>query len=414
MNEQSHQEQQLIAAILDSGDVITPRRIGVEPAALTDTTAQRALSIIYEYSQQPHSFGLVPARAYLHQHGVPITGGHDQTMGSVAGLCEAVQTAHLRRMLLAQVSQIESMATTNPRGAYELLCGASMDKNMLSIVANQQASTMKSVVEQVVKRYNDTKITGGLLGAPTPFSTLTQCTKGFHSGGLYNIFAPPKSRKTTLVLWVLTHLLKLGKRTLLVGGEMTAEEYYGMLLCMYHHLNFDQFSDRQVPNNIWADVQEDIDVFDLGPDAINWYQPEKTGQSAIAEVHAQVQRLNADGQLALVVWDGHYRAANDEEWTSIYGLVRATKRLAQGTGVPFLLTAQEGSQQGKVSHKAYEQEADGHMRLQKQGDNGILRLDRIRQGHTCVIWLNFNYKQMSVAETGALVGEDAGEGLTTA
>ena len=405
------QELQLIAAILASGDVHTPRKMGLLPEFLMHVPAQQALNVIYKYSEHPHTQGMVPGVALLHAHAIQFNTIYNPAVGDLPSLCQAAKTNQIRRIILKGNQEIALTVNQDPLQAFQRLQALSFDKDLIGLTSSGFGSGFATGYAATVNEYKATVSTGGVVGLPTPFPTLTHNIKGWQKGGFYVIYAPPKNYKSWLALACLVTLYMAGYRVLVVSTEMTHAQLNERILCMIQGIDYNAFLDRTLPDHIVQDLEDDVEAFAAraATDLLHW-TPSCLGDQAINEVRGKIQEANYDGKLAAVLWDGHYRSAPSAEWNDMYPFIQRTRQLSldPSTGqVPILITTGEGSKKGEVSYKAIEFEADVLMHLLKL-DKGkaSLTIKAIRKGRGCKLFLDVNFHNSSIVETLAQQEDD--------
>lgn len=402
-------ELQLIAAIVNAGDIATPRRLGIEPTFLQHVPAQTALHVIYEYADARQTQGSIPGRAYLSERLVQIP-EYSPDSGDLQSLCDAVRLNQLRRRLMALATEISQAAVGDPLDAFDRLQTLTNARDITALVSSGESSSLAWDYERIISDYENTLNTQGITGEPTPFPTLTHSIKGWQSGGFYVIYAPAKNYKTFVALCAIKEMYMSRRRTLIVSSEMTHRQMNERLVCMILGIDFNQFLNRTLPTEVWEEFRDELETFQARSNStIHHFSPSGLGPKAVNEVRAKIQELNSDGELALVLWDGHYRSAKSDNWEDVYDLTRRTRAvpLDPSTGhVPLLLTTQAGSKRGEVAYKVYEQEASVLMQLEKDGvGQAILWTKAIRQGVGCRIRLGIDLSRGSIHELESLPEE---------
>ena len=402
-------ELQLISAIVHSGDLSTPRRLGIEPTFLQHVPAQTALHIIYEYADRQATQGGIPGRAYLSERLIQIP-EYRPDSGTLQSLCDAVRLNQLRRRILALATDISQTAIEDPVEAFDRLQTLTNARDITALVSSGESSSLAWDYERIILDYESTLHTQGIVGESTPFDTLTHSIKGWQSGGFYVIYAPAKNYKTFVALSAIKDLYLRRRRTLIVSSEMTHRQMNERLVCMILGLDFNQFLNRTLPTPVWDEFRDELETFQARANStIHHFSPSGLGAKAVNEVRAKIQELNSDGELSLVLWDGHYRSAKSDQWEDVYDLTRRTRAipLDPSTGhVPLLVTTQAGSKRGEVAYRVYEQEASVLMQLEKDGvGQAVLWTKAIRQGVGCRIRLGIDLTQGNIYELEALPEE---------
>ena len=397
---------QFICAIVQSGDVSTPRRLGIDPTFLTHVPASQALSVIYEYADSPENEGATPGRAYLRERLINLP-DYDVSFGDTNSLCAAVRLSALRTHLTTFASDLARVCMQDPMEGFARLQEFSASQDLLALVSSGESSALAYDYEQIIQDYQNTLATQGVTGEPTPFPTLTQSIKGWQPGGFYVIYAPAKNYKTFVALSAVKELYVRRKRTLIVSSEMTHRQINERLVCMIMGLDFNQFLNRTLPQDVWEDIQDEVETFRArSATTIHHFSPSGLGAKAVGEVQAKIRELNSDGELSLVLWDGHYRSSKSDAWEDVYDLTRRSRAipLDPTTGqVPLLLTTQAGSKRGEVAYRVYEQEASVLMQLEKEAPGqAVLWTKAIRQGLGCRIRLGIDLVAGTIREVARL------------
>ena len=405
---------QFVCSILHYRDVSTPRRLGIEPTFLSHVPASQALALIYDYADEPENAGATPGRALLRERLVNLP-EYDESFGDLNSLCATVRLSALRGSLTAFASDLVRVATQDPMEAFGRLQEFSASQDLLSLVSRGESSALAFDYEQIIEDYRETLATQGVTGVDTPFPTLTQSIKGWQPGGFYVIYAPAKNYKTFVALSAIKSLYLARRRTPIVSSEMTHRQINERLVCMIMGLDFNQFLNRTLPQDIWEDIQDEVESFRArASSTIHHFSPSGLGSKAVGEVKAKIRELNADGELSLVLWDGHYRSAKSDAWEDVYDLTRRSRAipLDPTTGqVPLLLTTQAGSKRGEVAYRVYEQEASVLMQLEKEAPGqAVLWTKAIRQGLGCRIRLGIDLIAGTITEVARLEEDEGNSG----
>lgn len=395
---------QLIAALLSTGDLAAFRRSGLQPLNFENTSAQIAATQILLYADNPLHGGKVPAPAYLAQFGVFVPAWNSEK-GTVEQLCAALNVHRGRKRVNDHVAKITAANIQNPLEAFTRLQAAAGDSELLALGCKGETHTLRDGIPGVKSRYFATKDSHGITGYDTPLKTLTRCIRGTNNGAVYTVFAPPKNFKTTFSLFWVDTLADLGLRGLVVTTEMPHEDMEDILSCMHTEVDYNRYLNRMLTEEEESNFFDELDSLGKKKETIHFLTPRGIDAMALAEVEAEIERLDADGQLGYVLWDGHYRSASEESEKK-YELARRTKQMALRRKKPFILTAQEGSEKGEVSHKVYMQESDVVIRLEKFGP-GLFRLasKATRKGYDCVLECKIDFAHMRLLEMGVLKDE---------
>lgn len=409
----SDAELQFIAAILHYGDATTPRALGIEPSWLTNIQAQRALEAIYAFSDHPSHRGGVPGRAYLQQFAIGGLPEYWPSAGDLPSLSEAVRIAELRRRMVTNMQDILRIASLDPVASLEKLQQLATDPSLSGMMAVGERAALSTDAGKIVAEYlyhagSPTQITG----VPTPFATLNRLTHGIQKGEFWVIYAPEKNYKTWVALEFVRKVYMEGKRVLVVSSEMTPRDLNRRLFCSILGLDYGLFRDYLLPPNVVANMQEDLDTFEERANTdVMHFSPLSTGIKAVEEVRSEIIQHNRDGQLALVLWDGHYRSANADEWSDVYTLTRRTRQVSLDprTGnVPILVTTQEGSKKGQVAFRVYSQEASVQLMINKEPNNWAkIAINRIREAENADFMVKVDWTRTRFEEAQAMSGHSS-------
>ena len=390
------QEQQFVAAVLAAGGDHLPRRLGIQPEWLENIEARGGLRAIYEFTDAGHTG--VPGEAYLQERLVSLP-AHSEAE-SLESMCEAVRLAQLRRHIVSITHNVNHASAADPRQAATQLMEAISDPAFTTLISDAAEERFHEGLDEIIAPHVNRTAEDGVVGLPTPWEPMTHQLKGIIPGAFWVIFAPEKNFKSYLALEFVYKAYCLGKRVLIVSSEMTPAELNERILCRACGLDYNRFLDMtltaeevQLMLAFRDEAQARVDR------TIHHLAPSAHGVQAVEEVRAKIIELNPDGELALTLWDGHYRSAKSDEWTDVYQLVRRSRHVALDarTGrVPMIVTTQEGSEKGKVGYQAYGHEATVMLRARKTAANRAeLATVRIRRGRPCKLTFNVDWATSS-------------------
>lgn len=375
------QEQQFVAALIASGTTKLIDGYGITTDYIGDFDVKNALAAVLDFAKEHQ--GAVPGTTWMQQKGIPGLPVYDPNVGSLDSLCEAVKVSYLARRLGMIHDKLVKGLTNDPVQAYMDLITAVNGGEIAAIFSKAEASTFATDFSKAIKAYKDTIESGGVTGCPTPFPTMTQKLGGLKDGNMYVYYARVKSFKTWIMLLHIALEYLAGRRTLVVSSEMPIEEMTERLICLIHSVSYTAWVERKLTPAELQFLSDQIEFHESRmATTIHHCQPSKRGAAAIAEVKAEVEKLSQDGGLSLIVWDSAYRSAKTTNWEHIYELVEDIRALAMNLKKPFLLTAQQGSTEGVVSHQIYEREATAILMLEKVHDNEIILTSKALRGST--------------------------------
>lgn len=362
-------EQQLLAALLTTKELHLLRAAGVEVDWFQDLGCQSTYSVILEYAKQNATQGHVPSPEYLKARMVPVPPMYNPASGTLLALLDVLRLNRLKMKLGLITQETTLLMANDPVAAHTKLLAGLMDQGVVGLMDKGKADSQAEVAQRLLGTFIATKDTQGMVGVPTPFDSLNYSLKGLQKGDMYCLFAPPKSMKSFIALLFALKVVATGKRVLFVTSEMPSEQCGLRYAAMSAGFNLNKWRDREMS------VEEAEVILTSDPHGLmHYYQPTGLQDKALGEVYAEIQRLNWDGNLGLVIWDGHYRSAKSSEWNDMYNFVQATRAMALDKSlgqVPFLVVTQEGSKKGESSYKCYEREASLMLYLRRETINRI-------------------------------------------
>ena len=392
--------RKLIHAVLNTGDLVPLQTAGITIDWLDDIQEKRALQAILDYSNDMATIGQVPGRSFLISRMAMVPGVYDPGE-SVPQLVEAMKSLRLSKLMAAAMQAASSLNVEDPAGAYAGLMEALTSKDIESLRTRGRELSLHDLVPEIFSNYAESVSAAGVTGVPTPFEALTYTTKGWQRGDMYCLYAPKKSFKSwVLLLFLLTALRTNEGNVLLVTSEMPPAQLGVRLLCLMNGWDFNLYRDRKIPlKSISKMLSQD------GRDRVHFYQPSGFDEQAIAEVRAQVKRLNLMGGVSLVLWDGHYRSASKQEWEFIYNLTRKTRALALEPEIlrpPIIVATQEGSTKGQATHAVYGQEASLMLYGTKTGPSRLLlQTTAVREGPSVEIEVEVDLRRSLITQVSS-------------
>lgn len=394
------QELQIIAAIIAERDAATPRRLGLDPSWFNYVPAQMALQSIYTYVDTHNA---VPGESYIAQF-LGMAAPLNPQAGTLESQCAAARVSRLRGQLAVRVEDIRRAVAEDPLEAMRRLQELAGDPSIIGLTETGASTQFADGAGELYRQLPARAASGGILGLETPYSGLTTRLRGLQRGGFYVAYAPEKSFKTYVALTFAEHVYRQGRRVLVVSSEMTAEEMVERLVAINRRLSTTRLAEGDIGHDAYRDFRDDLESYDAARSRdIHIFIPRGSGAQAVEEVRAEIIRLNSDGRLGLVVWDGHYRSASSDEWEAVYSLVRRTRQVPldiRTRQVPMLVTTQEGSERGKVAFKAYAQEATVQFLVNRLPNNRVeIIVNRIRNGipgkHTLEVdWATTTFREI--------------------
>ena len=403
-------DHRVIQCVVATGRLDVFQRLGVSVDWFQDAAAKAAWVAVQEYAEAQRA-DVVPSRDYLVERGAVIP-GEWQADCTPEQLAEALTVARHKQLNARILHDFATANGSDPERAVREMLEQISTPEYEGLRTRGRETTFKALAPQIYDEYVASSSSGGVLGVETPFPALTYTTKGWQRGNLYCLYAPQKSMKSFVMLLFGLHAWRTRptENVLFVTSEMPSEELTVRLACMMHGWNFNHWRDRELPRGTVAKIlATDLD------ERWHWYQPSGQGLQALSEVRARISALNMRGGVSLVVWDGHYRSAASEEWEDVYSLVRHTRMMALEHAIQrpaVIISAQEGSQRGKVSHKAYTREASLMMFQEKiSSDRLVMRTTAVREGPSLEMDIAVSWSTSSfVEDMPKIEGVSADEG----
>ena len=400
----SELDRKMIHCILATGNCTTFQQAGVTIDWLEDIGAKSAYHIILEQAQLS---GSVPGLEYLIERGANVTGAWDPRE-SPEQLASAMRISRHKALNARLIQELVAKNTSDPEAAVDAFMKGITAPEYAALLTRGRNTTLRQLAPEIFKSYISSMAEGGVTGVETPYPSLTKVTKGWQRGELYTLYAPVKSLKSFNMLNFGMKAWRVDPRNVLfVTTEMPAEQLTARLACMMYEWDFNAWRDRSIPKSIVAKLH----TVDL-EERWHWFQPSGTGAKAIAEVKAAIAALNMRGGVSLVLWDGHYRSTDSEEWNDVYSLVRGTRVMALDKDIlqpPVIVTAQEGSQKGKATHKVYSMESSLMLYTTKTSPDKLLfQTTAVREGPSLEMEVDVSFRTTSLKEASATIDGDSG------
>jgi hypothetical protein len=208
---------------------------------------------------------------------------------------------------------------------------------------------VKGLSERIRLRHQKILEGGGLIGAPFPYDILNDKTGGMSPGDVYLFYGIPKSMKTWVALYfLLWAYIMTEARVLIYTPEMNVEDIAVRTACILARTPYD-WADRGFPEG----REEEAIEFFATLNAIEEKEDieRKMGQRLILTTGDLT--LQPGGALRIfedkiytyepriIFVDSAYMLTSDRDWKVVSKFLGALKKLANRTGVIFIITSQE-------------------------------------------------------------------------
>ena len=186
--------------------------------------------------------------------------------------------------------------------------------------------------------YEDRKNNVGLLGIPTPWSSLDNWTQGWQAESYYGIAARPKTGKTWLLLRIAHKAWAEGYNVLFFNKENRTEIMERRLDALEYMLPYQKLRKGLLTSAQEKRYESGLKKMDQSPPK-NFFRFIH-GANTVSEVHGKVDEHKPD----IIVVDGAYllipETGGSKEWERQKSLSREIKALATATKLPTLITIQ--------------------------------------------------------------------------
>lgn len=241
-----------------------------------------------------------------------------------------------------------------------------------------------SVVENagsVLEDYNERAEGGGLVGAPYPWSALSEATHGMQKGEFNILAGRPKRFKTWLLLFTADFLHKeLGFRVTIFTKELTEEQIMMRVVALRAGVDWDKFLAGKLNDAEYAKLEKQKAHWDV-QEAYDVVRIRAVNGDAIMEMESYIEKLKPD----FVAIDGLNLFANSWQWEEMTKLSRNLKQMfLNGDYVSLCTTQLKQPPQGKKKivvdeensiaySDAFLQDCDNFMSIRKNSDDEAVR-----------------------------------------
>lgn len=179
-----------------------------------------------------------------------------------------------------------------------------------------------------------------LKGVPTGFLKLDEYTGGLHPGELFILAARPSVGKSAMALNIAQHVsLKLRKKVALFSLEMSRESLLVRLLCSVARIDGQRFRQGYLSAHERREQNVALDAICSSPLWID-----DSAGLHLMEMHAKLRRLQAEGEIGLVIVDYLQlmgsRGRTENRNQEVSALSRGLKLMAKDLNVPVMALSQ--------------------------------------------------------------------------
>lgn len=177
-------------------------------------------------------------------------------------------------------------------------------------------------------------------GVPTGFLKLDEYTGGLHPGELFILAARPSVGKSAMALNIAQHVsLKLRKKVALFSLEMSRESLLVRLLCSVARIDGQRFRQGYLSAHERREQNVALDAICSSPLWID-----DSAGLHLMEMHAKLRRLQAEGEIGLVIVDYLQlmgsRGRTENRNQEVSALSRGLKLMAKDLNVPVMALSQ--------------------------------------------------------------------------
>jgi len=224
-------------------------------------------------------------------------------------------------------------------------------------------------------------------GIPWPWQSMNEMVRGIKGGDYIVIYGPPKSRKTFLLLFLISHFYSLGLKSCFSSFELTKNILWRRLLSFLFKFDYSR-----------------IQKFELSGDELERFRNVRIEEGKLKflelpqKLESVMGKLEGKGKFynAIFLDSIHFIGT---KWDEIAEFSRSLKRLAVKLGKPVFVTTQANRNIKRVKNEdsaiediAYSvaliQDADLVIRVKKDQDKCYLSLPESRESETSGFLIN--------------------------
>lgn len=201
-------------------------------------------------------------------------------------------------------------------------------------------------MDERLEAYEKAKKHLGMTGIPYPWKALNETTGGILDEELISIIGFQSVGKSWILLTILYHAWKSGKKVVLFTREMSVEQMQRRLDAIHFRLPYDDFKLGRLGMNLEELYKNKLPTLKGMPDFI--VSSDEDGGTGISTIQAKLEEYQPD----LFGIDGAYLLGDDRGaeagWERIMHITQDCKRMCRILGIPGVITSQaDSSAQGK-------------------------------------------------------------------
>ncbi len=348
---------QILSRIINTGCFAAIEESGIEEADFATAEEKGVWRVLRGYYHSPQTknsiLGVNSAKAYLPN----FTLYEDQHMTTDA-LCMELRNARIKREIQALGADMVAQLEKTDKGSVQKLLTDTQDRITHLMCFGQSRLTdlrLSDLGKEVLEEYNKVK-KGGLVGkVPLPWPILQRATGGLQEDDFYVFYGRPKSMKSWVISFLMSHHLHSGKRVLAYTKEMTPRNVAKRVIACAVELDYEGFRLGELADGqehalvdfitLHNSLLEDENAFILlsGKDAA------EAGGDTIAWLHTKVKQYHPDVTYIdglYLMNDGSDRS-NVQEWARVMKVSRQARQMQLDTCVPIIATMQANRQAAK-------------------------------------------------------------------
>ena len=332
----THNENRLLAAVIESGDIQPVLDRGVDRTWFFHSDHRAVLTWLLDFYAK---HGRVPKWASLRAEfpGYQIK----KVTESVEYLVDK-QAEYCRAMAISAAVQdaADQIAAADPERAITELAAALVRVNSYEPVPTRIINSMENLDEEW-DEYLRKKSGSGMLGLTTGFPTIDKATLGLQNGHLVTVLAQHKVGKTSLCLAIANHVYVTYEAPILFCSfEMGTDEMRLRQRSLMAKVNFSLLQSGQLTPIEEKKYWDHLDVIES---TYSWpfeFMDASSG-STVSAVQAQIQKRKP----RLVIIDGIYMITDEvtgevNTAQSLTNVTRSLKRVARAEGLPIVINTQ--------------------------------------------------------------------------
>ena len=215
-------EIQLIAKILDTGDLKSFAESGLKAEDLMDQDCETYMSWLIEYYTDPKHPRTVPTKEVFAEY-MPEAILPEPDRTSVPELVEICKKRCARKMCQQLGEELILRAEEDPAAAFAYAASSSIRE--IGKLTDTRTVSLGDYAEDIMDEYEKAK-RGEFSGIPWPWEPLNKRTKGIENGNFVLIYGRAKQMKTWIALYVATEYYRRygDSRVLVYSLEMTVKQ----------------------------------------------------------------------------------------------------------------------------------------------------------------------------------------------